>query len=308
MQSGNLIAVLVFAALASTVGAVSLGFRSVWRRRQPLTAVQPELRRLPRLRDESESLGLVEKFDVWFERTLYLSGWSMTPVEGSLAVALITLAGGGLVFLASDSVLLTILAAIFLTTVAFAGLLTVTRRRLALFESQFPTALDLLARAVRAGESFDQSLTLVGEATDEPVGTEFRRCAKQLELGLSVPTCMQGFAQRIGLMDTRIFANAVGVHRESGGNLPGTLERLAEVIRDRQSYHRQLKSTTSAGRLSSMLITAAGPILFVYMFVFQPEYGLKLVNDPLGQWMLAVAVVTQVIGIVWVLRLLKADY
>ena len=253
-------------------------------------------------------MGLVEKFDVWFERTLYLSGWSMTPVEGSLAVALITLAGGGLVFLASDSVLLTILAAIFLTTVAFAGLLTVTRRRLALFESQFPTALDLLARAVRAGESFDQSLTLVGEATDEPVGTEFRRCAKQLELGLSVPTCMQGFAQRIGLMDTRIFANAVGVHRESGGNLPGTLERLAEVIRDRQSYHRQLKSTTSAGRLSSMLITAAGPILFVYMFVFQPEYGLKLVNDPLGQWMLAVAVVTQVIGIVWVLRLLKADY
>ena len=308
MQSDNLIAVLVFAGLASTFGAVSFVFRSVWQRRKPVTAVQPELRRLPRLRDESESLDLVEKFDVWFERTLYLSGWSMTPVEGSLAVALIALAGGGLVFLALDSVVLTILAAIFLTILAFAGLLSATRRRLALFESQFPTALDLLARAVRAGESFDQSLTLVGEATEAPVGTELRRCAKQLELGLSVPTCMQGFAQRIGLMDTRIFANAVGVHRESGGNLPATLERLAEVIRDRQSYHRQLKSTTSAGRLSSMLITAAGPILFVYMFVFQPEYGLKLVNDPMGQWMLAFAVVTQVIGIVWVLRLLKADF
>lgn len=253
-------------------------------------------------------MGLVEKFDVWFEHTLYLSGWNLTPIEGALAVTLIALTGSGLVFLATESVLLTMTAAVMLSVTALLSLLTVTRRRLERFESQFPTALDLLARAVRAGESFDRSLALVGEATEEPVGTELRRCAKQLELGLSVPTSMQGLAQRIGLMDTRIFANAVGVQRDSGGNLPATLERLAEVIRDRQSYHRQLKTATSAGRLSTMLITAAGPILFVYMFVFQPDYGLKLVNDPLGQWLLVVAVITQAIGIVWVLRLLKADY
>ena len=308
MQTSNLIPVLVFAALASVCGAVSLGFRSLWQKRQPVAAVRSELRRLPRLRDEAEAAGTVEQFDIWFERTLYLSGLNMTPIEGALAVALVALAGGGVVFLTTDSVLLTMLVAGFLSLMAFVGLVIVTQRRLALFESQFPTALDLLARAVRAGESFDQSLALIGEATDAPVGTELRRCAKQLELGLSVQSCMQGFAQRIGLMDTRIFANAVGVNRDSGGNLPGTLERLAEVIRDRQSYHRQLSSTTSAGRLSSMLITAAGPILFVYMFVFQPDYGMKLVNDPMGHWMLVVAVVTQVIGIVWVLRLLKTDY
>ena len=307
MPTGNLISIVVFAALASACGSVFLGARRLWLRRQP-TAVQPELRRLPRLRDESLPTDLVERFDLWFERTLYLSGWNLTPIEGSLAVTLIALTGSGLVFLATESVLLSMTAAVMLSVTALLSLLTVTRRRLERFESQFPTALDLLARAVRAGESFDRSLALVGDATAEPVGTELRRCAKQLELGLSVPTSMQGLAQRIGLMDTRIFANAVSVQRDSGGNLSATLERLAEVIRDRQSYHRQLKTATSAGRLSTMLITAAGPILFVYMFVFQPDYGLKLVNDPMGQWLLMIAVITQAIGIVWVLRLLKADY
>ena len=127
-------------------------------------------------------------------------------------------------------------------------------------------------------------------------------------MGLPLQTCMRGLAQRLDLMDVRIFANAVAVHRDAGGSLPTVLERLAEMIRDRQSCHRQLRIVTGAGRMSALLITALGPILFVYMFVFQPEYGHKLVDDPMGRWMLVGAVVAQVTGIVWVLRLLKNDY
>ena len=151
--------------------------------------------------------------------------------------------------LVSESGLLTLLAATLMTLGVFGVLAVATQRRLAAFESQFPMALDLLARAVRAGESFDQSLALVSEAADEPVGIELRRCTKQLEMGLPLPTCMRGLAQRLDLMDVRIFANAVAVHRDAGGSLPTVLERLAEMIRDRQSCHRQLRIVTGAGRM-----------------------------------------------------------
>lgn len=307
METASLVSLISFASIVSGCGAVFLGLRDLFSRRNRDTALKRELRRLPKVRD-ADPTSLMERFDVWFEQTLYMSGLNMTPLEGALLTTLVTLAGGGAMFLATENELFTLLTAMVLVTLVFISLVIVARRRTAKFEQQFPMALDLLARAVRAGESFDQSLVLVGEASEEPVGSELKRCAKQLELGLSMQNCMQGMAQRVNLMDVRIFANAVAVHRESGGNLSVTLERLAEVVRDRQSYHRQLRSVTGAGRLSSMLITALGPILFVYLFVFQNEYGRRLVEDPMGKWMLVIAVICQLTGIVWVLRLLKSDF
>lgn len=309
MDTANLVSLISFASIASGCGALFLGVRELFAWGGKDAAVKRELRRLPRLRDEDAvGAGAIESFDAWFERTLYVSGTNLTPIEGGLLVCLVTLAGAGAVFLATLSELFTLLVAAILVFVVFSILVILARRRMEQFEHQFPMALDLLARAVRAGESFDQSLLLVGEASQEPVASELKRCAKQLELGLAMQTCMRGLAQRINLMDVRIFTTAVAVHRDAGGNLSLTLERLAEVIRDRHSYHRQLRSITGAGRLSSMLITALGPVLFTYLFVFQPEYGRKLVDDPTGQWMLVVAVVLQLIGIVWVLKLLKSDF
>jgi tight adherence protein B len=309
MDTANLVSLISFASIASGCGALFLGVRElfIWGGRD--AALKRELRRLPRLRDEdTTNPGMIEVFDAWFERTLYVSGTNLTPMEGVLLIVLVALAGGGAVFLATSSELFTMFVAAILVTLVMVTLVILSRRRMAQFELQFPMALDLLARAVRAGESFDQSLSLVGEASEEPIRSELKRCAKQLELGLGMQTCMKGLAQRFNLMDVRIFTAAVAVHREAGGNLSVTLERLAEVIRDRHSYHRQLRSVTGAGRLSSMLITALGPILFTYLFVFQPDYGRKLVEDPMGHWMLIVAVILQLVGIVWVLNLLKSDF
>jgi tight adherence protein B len=127
-------------------------------------------------------------------------------------------------------------------------------------------------------------------------------------MGLAIPACMKSLSQRVPLMDVRIFCNALAVHRQAGGNLPITLERLSEVIRDRMAYHRQLKSVTAGGRFSAMLISILGPILFVYLFVFQPQYGGKLLEDPMGQTMLMIAILCQIVGFVWVTWLIKKDY
>jgi tight adherence protein B len=307
MDSAQLISLISFASLASGCGAILLGVRELFTRRGADAALRRELKRLPKLRDDDADGG-VAAFDVWFERTLYMSNCGMTPIEGVLLIFLAALAGGGAAFVATDSEVATLLTVLVVVCAVLLALVVMARRRLTRFEEQFPMALDLLARAVRAGESFDQGLLLVGDATEDPVGTELKRCAKQLEMGLSMQTCMSGLMQRVQLMDVRIFANAVGVHREAGGNLSITLERLAEVIRERQSYHRQLRSLTGAGRISTLIVAALGPLLFAYLFVLQPEYGHRLVDDPMGRWMLVISVVLQVTGIVWVMRLLKPDY
>jgi tight adherence protein B len=307
MDTANLVSLISFGSILSGCGAVFFGTMGLigWDKHD--AALRLELRRLPRIRDV-EPKGPMERFDVWFEQTLYSAGTNMTSLEGVLLTVMVALSGGGAMFLATEDERFTLVAAVLCASSVFITLDIMARRRMTQFEQQFPTALDLLARAVRAGESFDQSLALVGDASQEPVSTELKRCARQLELGLSVHDCMRGLSQRVNLMDVQIFANAVSVHRESGGNLSITVERLAEVVRDRHAYHRQLRSVTSAGRLSAMLITALGPVLFIYLFVFQHEYGRKLVEDPMGKWMLITAIVCQLVGIVWVLKLLKSEF
>lgn len=301
------IPLITYAGVASALCALIMGTRDLFLNRGEL-AVRRELRQLPQLAEPDRKAGPVERFDAWFARTLYMSGLRLGPLEGVLLIVLVCLAVGGGAFILTDDVVAVSVAAAVALVLTLLAIVVSARRRLQRFQEQFPGALDLLARAVRAGESLDQALALVGEATADPVGPEFQRCAKQLEMGLSVAACMKALSRRLALMDVRIFCNTLAVHRQAGGSLPITLERLAEVIRDRMSYHRQLKSVTGAGRFSAMLISIVGPILFVYLFVFQPQYGGKLLEDPMGRTMLVVAVVSQLIAFVWIARLLKTDY
>ena len=306
LSTPNLIALLSFAGIASGVGALLLAARDLFGRRDPQREIQ-SLRRLPTI-GEQEPAGAIARFDLWLERTLYWSGWGVSPAAAGLLVLLVVLAVSGGVFVATENEMFSAVAGLSGVAIVASTLIVATRRRLRQFEDQFPASLDLLARGVRAGESIEQAMGVVGEAMRDPVGTEFSRCARQLQLGLSLPACMRAFSRRAGLMDVRIFANALAVHREAGGDLPTTLERLSEVIRDRMAYQRQLKSVTAAGRFSASLIALAGPILFAYLFLIQPEYGGKLTGDSIGRAMLVVAIVCEIIGLFWIFRIMKTDY
>lgn len=303
----NAITLLSFLGGTSLLAALFWGLRDLSRPADDPSAKPARLIRLPRFQ-ELERPTFVQKIDSWLERSLY---WSALPISTTAAAWLavfIVMTLGGAVFVASENELFAVVAALF----GLAGLASFLelrkRQRLSKYEQQFPAALDLLARAVRAGESVEQAMEVVGESLHEPAGIEFQRCAGQLEMGLSLAACMRSLGHRVDQMDTRIFATTLSVHRDAGGNLPVTLERLAEVIRDRMSYQRQLSSVTAAGRYSAMLIASVGPLLFLYFFLLQPQYGSKLTEDPMGRYVLAAAVVSEVIGIAWVMRLIRSDY
>ena len=182
-----------------------------------------------------------------------------------------------------------------------------SQRRVAIQE-QLPDVMELLSRAVKAGESIDQAMTLVGNTTQAPLGPEFRRCARQLELGLSVSAAMRSLVRRAPLPEMRILASTLIMQRRTGGNLSLMLDRLSNVIRDRINFHRSFKAATGAGRVSTMMIGAAGPLVAAYMLIWQREYFDTFFESFGGRVLLGTAVGLQVIGLVWIYKLLKSDY
>jgi len=103
-------------------------------------------------------------------------------------------------------------------------------KRLAVFEEQFPEAVDLIARALRAGHALPTALQMVGDEIAAPVGSEFRLLFDQQNFGMSLPEAMKAFGARIPLLDARFFVTAVLTQREMGGNLSEVLDKLSAVI------------------------------------------------------------------------------
>jgi tight adherence protein B len=168
--------------------------------------------------------------------------------------------------------------------------------------------MEILARAVRAGETLDQAIALVGATVEEPLRSEFIRCSKHLDMGLSMDASIRSLTRRAPLPETRILAATLMVQRRAGGSLPITLERLARVVRDRLSYQRQFRAATAAGRMSMIIILLAGPLVMAYMWFWQREYIQNFITSPQGHFLLVVAVILQIIGSLWVLSLIRADY
>jgi len=170
------------------------------------------------------------------------------------------------------------------------------QRRFAKFEEQFPDAIDLLARAVRAGHAFTTGLELIGKEMPEPLAIEFRTTYEQQNLGLPLREAFQNLLYRVPLPDVHIFVTALLIQRESGGNLAEILENLASIIRDRFKLMKQVKVYTAQGRITLYILTTVGPLLALIMYLVKPKLISLLGTDPLGQKLIIAAVFLQIVG------------
>ncbi len=182
-------------------------------------------------------------------------------------------------------------------------------RRFSRFEELFPDAIDLLARAVRAGHAFTTALELIGHELPEPVAGEFRITYEQQNFGMPLREALHNLTVRVPLSDVNFFVSALHVQHESGGNLAEILDNLSFVIRERFKILRQVKVHTAQGRMTLYLLTGLGPAAVLLMMLVNPEYIGRFVADPqpkvsflffgelpLGTVMIAVAIILQVIG------------
>jgi tight adherence protein B len=180
-------------------------------------------------------------------------------------------------------------------------------RRLKRFEEQFPEALDLLARSLKAGHAFQAGMGMVADELPDPVGTEFRRSFDQQNFGLPLKEALNQMAERVPLMDVRFFVTAVQIQRETGGNLAEILENLAQVVRERFKILRQVRVHTAHGRFTAFVLLALSPALAIVMSVISPEHIKTLVESQMGRTMILGAIVMQTIGFFWIRKVIKIE-
>jgi tight adherence protein B len=166
-------------------------------------------------------------------------------------------------------------------------------RRFHQFEQLFPQAIDLLARAVRAGHSFNTALELIGDELAEPVGGEFRKLFEEQKFGIPMRDALLNLAERVPLVDVKFFVTSVMLQRETGGNLAEILDKLSYVIRERFKILRQVQVFTAQGRMSMRILMALPPALVVIMSIMNPSLMRVLFTDPLGHLLIGLGVIMQ---------------
>jgi len=196
-------------------------------------------------------------------------------------------------------------AAALATAIPFGAIVVKRQKRFSKFEEQFPEAMDLLGRAVRAGHAFTTGFELIGKEIPHPVGEEFQIAFQQQNLGLPLKDALQNLAVRVPLPDVRIFVSTLQIQRESGGNLGEILDTLSYVVRERFKLRRQIRTFTAEGRMSSYILTAMPFAALAGMSFVQPDYMRPLYTDPRGQMALTVAAVLQVIGYLVINKIIK---
>jgi tight adherence protein B len=176
------------------------------------------------------------------------------------------------------------------------------------FEEQFPEAIDLLARSLRAGHALPSGLQNVADEIPDPVGGEFRILFDQQNYGMSLTEALRAFAERIPVLDARFFVTAVLTQRETGGNLSEVLDNLAEVIRERFKVKRQVRVVSAHGRITGWVLGFLPPALALVLYLIAPDHIGLLVTDPLGFRMLMVGLALQVIGVLIIRRIVDVEY
>ena len=266
--------------------------------RERATSRFPWLERMVELLPRRADLQhLMEQADVsWSVGTLLVAVLALAAVAGLAA----TLFAG-----VSSWVLLA--AAAVGGSLPFLWLRRRRSRRFAAFEEAFPDAIDLLSRSVRAGNAFSAGIRAIAEEAVEPVASEFRQVFEEQKFGMPLKESLLALADRMALVDVRIFVTSVLIQRESGGNLVENLENLSSTIRERFKFRRQVKVYTAQGRMTGLVLAVVPVAAAVGLWLLNPEYMGKLFTEPTGQKMLIAAAGLQAVGYLVIRRLVRLE-
>ncbi len=179
------------------------------------------------------------------------------------------------------------------------------RKRLALFEEQFPEALDFLARSMRAGHAFSVSLEMIGQESPDPLGAEFRTLFNEQNLGSPIEVAFANMLRRLPIVDVRFFVSSVMLQRQTGGNLSEILVRLSYVIRERFRLRGQVKAASAHGRMTAGVLVLMPIVLMFALMIVAPGYLEEMAKDEDGKWLIVASIVAQLAGFYFIRRIIN---
>jgi tight adherence protein B len=175
------------------------------------------------------------------------------------------------------------------------------------FNQQIPDALQAVAATLRAGYGFSHGMAVVGSDLPKPISVEFARAQREMNLGLTVEEVLQAMARRMQSRDFDLAVSGILINRQVGGNLAELLDQISTTIRERVKLQTFIRVLTAEQRLSAIIIMAVPPVLMVILLIAWREYMSYLLLTRVGQLLLAVAVVMQLIGVFFIRRIVAIE-
>jgi tight adherence protein B len=222
---------------------------------------------------------------------------SSTTVAALLLSTLgLLIAGFAITWLFAPMILIATAAGTALGVLPYAVLSFKRTRRVNAFNAALPEAIDILARALRAGHSVVGALEMLAENAQEPAAQEFGEVFKQLNLGLPIRNALLQLLERVPSSDLRVLVTAIMVQKDTGGNLVEILDRTVFVIRERLRIQGEIQVQTAQGRLTGWILTALPVVMMLLLNVVNPGYSSILFHEPVGRKLIYVSLGMLAVG------------
>ncbi|MFO0944724.1 MAG: type II secretion system F family protein [Planctomycetota bacterium] len=297
------VAVMLLATVVARTYFQYAGSRTLDERLDRITGQStPTLEATGILKDQSifdDSQSFVERFlpqlpnmNRYFEQ----AGVKMQPTQFWILTGGLGVAGFLVPLILGMPIFVPILAALTLGAAPFGYVWFMRRKRLNKFGAQLCEALELVARALRAGHSLAAAMHTVSEEMPEPISREFGRVYEEQNLGLSIEQAMRNLAERVPNLDLKFFVTAVIIQRTTGGDLAEILDKIGYIIRERFKILGMVKALTGEGRISGVILIGLPFLLLGIMVNLNYDYTAKLWTDPLGKKMAAGAIFMMTLG------------
>ncbi|MCI5211065.1 MAG: hypothetical protein D3910_20275 [Candidatus Electrothrix sp. ATG2] len=189
----------------------------------------------------------------------------------------------------------------------FFYLLYKRKKRRSKFEALFPDALDLMGYSLKAGHSVLASFKMVAEEMDEPIGEEFGQVVEEINFGQDLQVALKNLSHRIDSPELKLFVTSVIIQRETGGNLIELLTKISVVIRKKFRFREKVKTLSAEGKLTAIILLGLPFAAAGLLIIINPGYLTPLVRDPIGPYLIGIALTMMSIGSFIVYRLVQLD-
>ncbi len=226
----------------------------------------------------------------FLNRLVLQSGLTIGLVKVLIIVAVGAALAFGLTLFFRGNLLEALLAGLFCGTLLPYLVLRILRgRRWKAFGAQFPDALDMIVRSLRAGHPVPIAITMVAREMKDPIGSEFGIVADEITYGSDLETALRNLYFRIGHDDLPLFVTAVAIQGSTGGNLGEILENLSGVIRDRFKMRRKIRALAAEGRASALILSSLPIAMFAIIQVVAPDFYSSVWHEDLTKKVLTLA-------------------
>jgi tight adherence protein B len=163
------------------------------------------------------------------------------------------------------------------------------KRRQKKFAAQFPDAIDIIVRSLRAGHPVPIAINMVARELPDPIGSEFGTVTDEITYGADLESAMRNLYFRVGTDDLPLFVTAVAIQGSTGGNLGEILENLSAVIRQRFKMRRKIRALAAEGRASALILSSLPILMFAVINFLVPTFYASVWGEDLTKIALVLA-------------------